>query len=225
MDLGDIMIDNFKINCYQLNRAIRVSINLPKNYNITGKYYPLIYFFDGQNLYNEKESLSTEVLDLETVKTRLSEDGKEAIYVGIAAANNPERRNTEYENTVLAEFIHESIQDFLKSRYRINDYIYAVGCGKSALNALMLNQYDDFKGTVLLSPEINIMNLIRLDLNINNLYYIYCGKNELNGKCLNEVEQLKTYLPNAKIELDDNDIHSENAWKNKLYNALSYLIL
>ena len=33
------MLEGFKINCYPLNRSIRINIHLPKDYNETGRQY------------------------------------------------------------------------------------------------------------------------------------------------------------------------------------------
>ncbi|MDE7095615.1 MAG: hypothetical protein K2O23_03920, partial [Anaeroplasmataceae bacterium] len=125
------MLEGFKINCFPLNRAIRISIALPKDYNNTSRYYPVIYFLDGQNLYKDEDSYRGVSLGLEKIITDLSYEGKEAIYVGVAAASNPERREQEYEDKTLADFIISAIHPYLSSRYRMNNYVYSFGCSKA----------------------------------------------------------------------------------------------
>ena len=219
------MLEGFKINCYPLNRTIRVSIHLPMDYNQTRRFYPVIYLFDGQNLYNKQEAYSEEIIDLEKTIEKLKNDGKEAIYVGIAAASNPEKRDLEYSDIELAKFISSSIHPFLKVRYRMNNYIYSCGWGKASLNALALNQEESFKGAVILSPEGMDDDFLKLKLEPNNLYYIYSGEKELNGKCLALANKLKEIIPNSQFVTDDGAIHSESVWQEKIYSALSYLIL
>ena len=219
------MLEGFKINCYPLNRTIRINIHLPKNYNETGRYYSAIYFFDGQNVFNDSESYSSKSLELEKAIEQLKEIGKEAIYITIAAANNPDRRLEEYKNTVLANFITNSIHPYLSSRYRINNYVYSFGCGLAALNALAVNQSDIFKGCILLSPEADINAIAQLKLSNDKLYYIYSGHKELNGCCKILSNNIKKILPSTFLTFDDSVIHNEESWKDKVYDALNYLIL
>lgn len=219
------MHESFKITCYPLNRYINVSIHLPKDYNETGRYYPVIYFLDGQNVFNEKDSFNGKSLELENTVEKLKDEGKEAIYITIASASNPDKRLEEYKESTLANFIIKSIHPYLLTRYRMNNYIYSFGCGLSALNALTLNKSDIFKGAILLSPEADI-NLIS-DLNLSNdkLYYIYTGQKELDGSCKILANGIKKILPSTTIVCDDNTIHDESAWKDKVYDALNFLIL
>ena len=219
------MLEGFKINCYPLNRSIRITINLPKDYNETGRYYPVIYFFDGQNIYNEKDSYSSKSLELDKVIDKLKDDGKEAIYITIAAAQDSDKRLAEYKDTVLANFIINSIHPYLLTRYRINNYVYSFGCSLAALNALAVNESDIFKGAILLSPEGDIDKITKLKLSNDKLYYIYTGSKELNGCCKILANNIKRLLPSTNLVFDDNYIHNEDLWKEKVYDALNYLIL
>lgn len=219
------MHESFKINCYPLNRSIRINIYLPDDYNETGRYYPAIYFFDGQNTIKDSESYNTYSLDLETVIEKLKENNKEAIFITIAAANDPIKRIQEYKDIILANFISNSIHPYLNSRYRINNYVYSFACGLASLNALALNQTETFKGTVLLSPEADFDTVYKLSLKKDNLYYIYVGKKELNGCPYILTQNIKKILPNTNVVADDNHIHNESAWKHQVYEALNYLII
>ena len=219
------MLEGFKINCYPLNRSIRINIHLPKNYNDTGRYYPAVYFFDGQNVFNDADSYTSKSLELEKTIDLLNQEGKEAIYITIAAAMSPEKRLAEYKDTTLSNFIINSIHPYLTTRYRINNYVYSFGCGLAALNALALNESEIFKGAILLSPEADIDMVKDLNLSNDKLYYIYTGHKELNGCCKILSNDIKKLLPSSNLVFDDNLIHNESAWKDKVYQALSYLIL
>lgn len=219
------MQEGFKINCYQLNRAIRITVAIPNNYNNTSRFYPVIYFLDGQNLYRDEESYRGVSFDLDSTIKKLSDEEKDAIYIGIAAANDESRRINEYNNKALAEFIATSIHPYLAQRYRMNGYVYCCCCSLASYTGLLLNQNDIFKGVILFSPIISSNNLENIYNTENNLCYIYSGKNEENNECLNTVYKIKKILPNAYINLDDNSIHNEGYWKSKLYDALSYLVL
>ncbi len=219
------MQEGFKINCYQLNRAIKITVAIPNNYNNTSRFYPVIYFLDGQNLYKDCESYSGYSFDLDSTIKKLALEEKEAIYIGIAAANDEARRISEYQNNILANFIISSIHPYLSQRYRMNNYVYCCCSSIASYTGLLLNQSDIFKGIIIFSPIISDDNINNIINNKNNLCYIYSGKNEKENKCLNTVYKLKNILPNACINLDDNSIHNESHWKTKLYDALSYLIL
>ncbi|MDE7095009.1 MAG: hypothetical protein K2O23_00820, partial [Anaeroplasmataceae bacterium] len=114
---------------------------------------------------------------------------------------------------------------YLSSRYRMNNYVYSFGCSKACYTAIVLNQNPIFKGMLLLSPILNIEAVKNLSLPENNLCYIYSGNKEENGLCLQNTEALKQILPNAIISIDENQEHSETAWKQKVLEALSYLVL
>ena len=219
------MLEGFKINCYPLNRTIRITIHLPNNYNDTGRYYPAVYFFDGQNVYNDSDSFSGHSLHLEETIEKLRENEKEAIYITLASAVNPEKRLDEYKNTTLANFIINSIHPYLTSRYRIGNYVYSFACSLSALNALAVNESDIFKGCVLLSPEADIEMVKELNLSNDKLYYIYTGHKELNGCCKILSNDIKRLLPSVNLVCDENTTHDESAWKDKVYDALDYILL
>lgn len=219
------MLEGFKINCFPLNRAIRISVALPKEYNNTSRYYPVIYFLDGQNLYKNEDSYRGMSLGLDSIIEELSFEGKEAIYVGIAAASSPERREEEYASKTLADFIVSAIHPYLSSRYRMNKYVYSFSCSKACYTALVLNQNEIFKGMILLSPILNEDQIKLLSIQKNNLCYIYAGKTEENGICLKNLELLKEISPNAYVVIGDSKEHSEASWKEKTLEALNYLVL
>ena len=219
------MLEGFKMNCFPLNRAIRISVALPKEYNNTPRYYPVIYFLDGQNLYKDEDSYRGSSLDLEHTIEKLSEEGKEAIYIGIAAASHPERREIEYNDTSLADFIINSIHPYLSSRYRMNNYIYSFACSTACYTALALAQSEIFKGVLLISPIVDIAKIQALAIQPNILSYIDVSNTEENGSCLQSAHSIQTILPDTKVVLDERTEHTEAAWKTRVFDALSYLVL
>ena len=219
------MLEGFKINCYELNRTIRINIHLPNNYNDTGRYYQAIYFFDGQNVFNDSDSFTGMSLSLEKTIEKLKENGKEAIFITIASAVNPDKRLQEYKETTLAKFIINTIHPYLTSRYRISNFVYSLGCSLASLNALAVNESDIFKGSILISPEAEINDIKKLNLSNDKLYYIYTGQNELNGGCKILSTEIKDILPTTIIVCDDNSIHNESVWKDKIFDAINYILL
>lgn len=219
------MLEGFKINCYPLNRSIRVTIHLPKDYNNTRRYYPVLYLLDGQNAFKDEDSYRGTSLGFEEIIETLSLEGKDAIYVGIAAASNPEKREIEYQNTILSDFIASSIHPYLNTRYRMNTYVYVLGCSEAAFTALSLAKQELFKGAILISPVLNLEKIENLGVLKDKLVYVYAGEDELNGKCKKIALELKCILKDANFVFDKNSVHQEQEWKKKLPNALNYLVL
>jgi len=77
----------------QLNNQRDIFVWLPPTYHTSDKRYPVIYMHDGQNLFDAHISYSGEWKVDETI-TELSEEGLEAIVVGIPNAS--EKRRNEY---------------------------------------------------------------------------------------------------------------------------------
>lgn len=217
------MLESYKMNCFPLNRAVRVTIHLPKDYYHNERFYPAIYFLDGQNLYEDIESYR-KCYHLKNIIHELAQEDKEAIYIGIWAASNEERRNLEYLSHELADFILTAIHSFLKERYRLNSYIYAVGAAKAAHMALNMCDHPSIKGVILLAPELTLEQIEAHTYNEKKLYYFYSG-DELNGECLNTVEKLKEKFLNSHIQFDKNKQHDEEGWQQGLIKALNYLVL
>ena len=65
------------------------------------------------------------------------------------------------------------------------------------------------------------------ELNLSNdkLYYVYTGQRELNGCCKILSNDIKKLLPSVNLVCDDNTTHNESAWKDKVYEALDYILL
>lgn len=217
------MLESFKINCFPLNRSIRITINLPKNYNNTNRYYPVVYFLDGQNVFNDKDSLSGISLNLQESIDKLESIGKHAIYVCIASAIDKDKREKEYKENTLSDFIINEIHPLLQARYRMNNYIYAFGCSKACYQALRLGYSSEFKGAILLSPVGDFKNI---DKPVQTkLIFLYAGKTELDGLCLKNISHIKEKNDLVHIFTNDSTIHSEESWRTILYQALNFLIL
>ena len=217
------MLESFKINCLPLGRSLRVTVFLPKDYNNTSRYYSTIYFLDGQNVFHKETSDNGQSYLLEETLMDLSKEDKDVLVIAIDGAVDLKKRQEEYQQTILADFIDEKLHPFLKQRYRMNAYCYCVGCANAALNALYLSFKESFKGCILFAPEGNFESIVFPTE--PKLYYFYTGENEANGICLQNIRLLQEKNKNVHILIDQNEIHTETAWKSKLMDAFSYLIL
>lgn len=209
------MIESFKINCFKLNRSIRVTINLPDNYYNNNRYYPAVYFLDGQNLYNEQEAYTKTALHLEKMIPDLQAQDKEAIYIGIWAASHEERRKIEYEQTDLADFIIDQIHPFLSDRYRLNHFQYIFASGAASYTALKLSENKLYKGVLLYLPQISKDQLSIIEYSQDKLYYFITNT-------LDEYLDIKEKVPDLQLIIQEktDDYNRENITK-----ALNYIVL
>lgn len=216
------MLESFKMNCPSLQRIIRITVYLPMQYNNVSRYYPAFYLFDGQNAFSAKDSYSGKSLDLLQQIPLLEQDGKEAIYIAVSAAIDENVRKQEYKNKDLTDFLLRQIHPYIVSRYRINSYVYAVGCGKAAQSAWIIGCSPVAKGAILLSPEGTFES--QPDLPKDRRFYLYAGTKEANGQIEQNVHQIHSFFNEATVLIDDNEIHHEDAWKTILPKALSSFI-
>lgn len=209
------MLESFKINCYPLNRTIRITIRLPKDYNNTARYYPVLYVFDGQSVFLKDH------LNLETIIEQIEKEHKEAIFVGIAAAQDTNKRENEYNHTALADFILNELHSYLLTRYRMNDYIYAIGCAQAALNAFWLATSDLFKGAIILSPRGDETAFKAVPLHNDKPQLLYFSSQQEDKEIL---EILKWKCSNASVTLLSSEKDDIELWKEQMLTGLQYLI-
>jgi len=119
----------FKISSERLKRDIRIFVSLPKSYCSTGKFYPVLYMPDGQNLFDDKQaSYGKSWGILETYEKHPSLP--ELIIVGIESDENRSDELTPFKfvfgdgpevggriNDFL-DFIVKTLKPFVDKKYR-----------------------------------------------------------------------------------------------------------
>lgn len=209
------MVESFKMNCFPLNRSIRVTIHLPEQYYNSNRYFSSVFFLDGQNLYDDSESYTGKAVHLEPLITKLDEMEKEAIYIGIWAAKEENRRKAEYVTDELAEFIIKQMVPFLSDRYRLNHFKYILGTKNSCYTALRLCEAELFKGCILMNPELLESQIDQISFPLDKLYYIVTSSN--NIVC----ETIKQKASITEIIIQE----SKTDEQKNLFDALNYLVL
>ncbi|NJE06590.1 phosphonate ABC transporter ATP-binding protein [Thermococcus sp. M36] len=121
-------VTTFKMLIPQLNRTRRIWIYLPPDYGTTDKRYPVLYMFDGQNLFDKATSFAGEWGVDETLERLFREEGFGIIVVGID--NGGEKRIDEYapwvnkeygrggEGDAMVRFIVGILKPYVDSHYR-----------------------------------------------------------------------------------------------------------
>ena len=176
--VGNVQVlKNFAMR--QLNRTTDISIYFPPSYNENKQQsYPVLYMFDGQNVFDDATAYSDEWLVDESLE-RLISAGKlnELIVVGIA--NGPRRWN-EYnpwnykswdkkkeeagEGKKTIAFIKQSLKPFIDKNYRTQVERSTTGLAGSSLGGLMAlygaMEHDDVFGFIAaFSPSLAIENM------------------------------------------------------------------
>jgi predicted alpha/beta superfamily hydrolase len=95
-----IMTDSFFIP--QLNRYRKIWLYLPKTYQTTTEYFPVLYMHDGQNLFDKKTSFSGEWRVDETMDSLIAKGHQPCIVVGID--NGGSQRLNEYSPWINAQY-------------------------------------------------------------------------------------------------------------------------
>lgn len=199
------MLEKFSINMslFQQERTIR--IYLPKNYFNENKRYPVLYMHDGQNVFQDEDSISGVSLQ---VADYLNESSLEIIVVGIDFNTTGEERVNEYcpwingefskrllghasasggKGEAYLDFIINELKPVIDSKYRTleNDTSMAGISLGGLISTYAACRYPQiFSKITVLSPAFyrnqeEIENLLRnSDLSALERFYMDCGTKE-----------------------------------------------
>lgn len=124
-------------------------IYLPENYNETDERYPVMYFFDGHNLFYDEDATYGKSWGL---KTFLDEWGKSMIIVGIECGHEGEERLSEYlpypvnggyfskyavTGDLTLEWVIREVKPFIDEKYRTYPFRECTGIAGSSMGGLM----------------------------------------------------------------------------------------
>jgi len=180
----------------QLNRTRRIWVYLPKSYNqLKGKTYPVLYMYDGQNLFNEQTAPFGEWGVDECLDTLQQQLGKECIVIGI---DNGEKRTTEYnpydnqqygkgEGAQYNEFLVKTLKPYVDQKFRTMkdaQHTFIAGSSLGGLMALhaQMKYPDVFGASGIFSPAFWIAPQLNEELanakwsNFQRFYFYAGGK-------------------------------------------------
>lgn len=160
-----ILSDNFPIP--QLNRSRRIWIYLPPDYATSGKYYPVLYMQDGQNLFDANTSFSGEWQVDEALNQLFSQGDQGIIVIGID--NGGASRLDEYTpwpnpsygggaGAAYVDFIVETLKPHIDSTFRTRPQREYTGIMGSSLGGLIsmyaaIEHQDVFSKAGIFSPS------------------------------------------------------------------------
>lgn len=224
------MIENFKITAQKLKRILKISVNLPSDYNANDMSYPVVIAFDGQLLYNFINESTQEI----NMAKCLDSCKKDCICITLQSPKIPEWRISElnpYYNgsntmvdTVLSyiyyDYIVNELIPLLKDRYRFTDDFYLLGFKEGAIAALyMTYRYNIFKGAGLFNPSlencsIKITEDLQKNFKSDKKIYMYQGSIDTDTKEDDRFYNLYTRLESLKCQMIklDFDSNSDNSY-------------
>ncbi|TAF55170.1 MAG: alpha/beta hydrolase [Sphingobacteriia bacterium] len=228
-----------------LGRSRRVWVCLPKNYAQTGKAYPVVYFQDGQNLFNEQTAFAGEWGMDECLDSLVQQSFPGCIVVGIA--NGEAKRQQEYnpydhlqfgagEGKAYLKSIVEKLKPYIDAKYRTRKGVAHTYIGGSSMGALIatyaLLEYPQvFGGAALFSPAFWVAPELYKDASTKapagKKIFLYYGGQE-SANLLGEVKKMETIF-NAWPEVQKRTVyqplgqHREAAWRGELALMFQWL--
>ena len=221
----------------QLNRYRKVWVYLPANYNLLkGKFFPVLYMHDGQNLFNEQTAFAGEWGVDECLDTLQRQLNKDCIVVGID--NGGEHRMQEYnpydnekfgkgEGSQYVDFLVQTLKPFIDKRFRTQkDAAHTVTAGSSMGGLISLYaviKYPDVFGAAgVFSPAFQVAPRLYLDAQqmkwktVHRIFF-YAGAKESEMMVAN-MKQMEDALYNSKM-IEEQEIifplgqHNETYWR------------
>lgn len=221
----------------QLNRYRRIWIYLPKTYPLTkGKYYPVLYMHDGQNLFNEQTAFAGEWGVDECLDSLQQQLKKDCIVVGID--NDGQHRMTEYnpydndkfgkaEGDKYADFVAKILKPYIDKNYRTMkdpQHTFIAGSSMGGLISLYtLMKYPDIFGSAgIFSPAFWVGPRIfetaqQMKWKGVHRVFLYAGQKE-NDDMVPDTKRMADILADSKA-VDEQDIvfplgqHNESYWR------------
>lgn len=228
-----------------VERTLRVY--LPRGYtNCEGCRYPVVYFMDGQNVFDAATSYVGEWGADETLDDLLAKHDLAVIAVGVdhggearmqelSVWENPEFRPAKGE-AFLADLVG-AVKPAIDARYRTRPAAASTTIVGSSMGGLMahaavLRRPDVFGGAIIFSPSYWFSPAIaeetaRTPLKPGQYALIYAGGKDSESmlpKARAMFETLSVQSPSARMNFleDPNGEHNEGAWRTALPTALCW---
>ena len=233
-----------------LGETRTLALYLPENYEMDTVEYPVIYFLDGQSLFDQKIQEGTE-WQIDEVLDSLGKLNKTpSIIVGIY---NSEDRLKEYKpfpstrwysDKVVsgdqhAEWIVNSLKPWIDDKYRTKKERNSTIIGGASLGGLMsyymLMEYPNvFGGAIVFSPSFWVNETVyTLHENNENLFdqKIYFNAGELETPTVESVHKMQDILikygfpkENIKVDIEVGEGHWHMTWRKGFKKAYPWIV-
>lgn len=204
----------------------RLHIYLPDNYEYSDERYPVMYFFDGHNIFFDEDATYGKSWGL---KTFLDSWPKPMIIVGIECGHEGNERLSEYcpykTNSSFAGFIDgmgdetlkwitEEIKPMIDEEYRTYSFREATGICGSSMGGLMA-LYAGIKYNTIFSKAACLSSAVRMcmgeifsdiestDINPDTRFYLSWGTEEAGGTKEKPEDDFSTAAAKANLEISE----------------------
>lgn len=231
----------------------KIHVYLPQNYwNHEEERFPVMYMYDGHNLYSDKEATYGTSWGLENF---LEQYDKPMIMVGIECSHEGNERLDEYcpytleqgfwgpingYGKELMDWLTYDLKPFIDERYRTYPWREATAIGGSSMGGLMAfysviayNQY--FSKAACLSPSISIcMTQLKEEWKLASIYpdtrvYFSYGQREIRNRdwALRDIGYINDKIVEnggrSFIHVQKNGGHNEATWKRQNKRYMDFL--
>jgi len=226
----------------QLGNARDILVYLPPTYHHTERRYPVVYFQDGQNVFDAATSYAGVEWGADETLQALSGEGVEAI--AVAVPNAGERRLNEYtppENPWwlgtgdrYVDFLIDTVKPQIDRAFRTHpDRLHTAIVG-SSLGALIslyawARRPEVFGLCGALSPALWVGRGLIYDIVARAPHrpgrvYVDNGTLEASAHRLVEALNERGYREDLKVVVDEGGRHTEADWARRLPDALRFLL-
>ena len=232
----------------QLNRKRRVWIYLPPDYGNSGKYYPVLYMQDAQNLFDNNTSFSGEWQVDESLNQLFAQGDPGIIVVGID--NGGADRLNEYtpwsnpsygggEGDAYTKFLIETLKPHIDANYRTRPEREYTGIMGSSLGGLIsmyaiINRQDVFSKAGIFSPSFwfteDIYRLVEELGKQDDLRIYMIGGVTESSAMVNDLNRMYSTLQNVGFQATEINLlthadgqHSEWYWAREFPAAYQWL--
>lgn len=198
------MIQKHELYCEGLNRTIPIHLRLPEGYDATDERYPVVYMFDGQNLFLDQEATYGKSWGLDAF---LAQYDKPFILVGLECDHEGNNRLDEYspfdiprtpmgalhgKGEILFDWMIKELKPVIDTNYRTWPQREATALAGSSMGGLMayygvLRHNDVFSKAAALSPSLFLcqgklhQEISRNPVDLDTRVYLSMGSQELRG--------------------------------------------
>jgi len=248
-DNVQILKDTITIDYLDEKRTL--AIYLPEGYEKDTINYPVIYFLDGQSLFDQK-ILEGDEWQVDEVLDSLGQLGREEVIV-VGIYNSDKNRLTEYkpftsphlpkEKIVTgdkhAKWIVTDLKEWIDAKYRTKKTPESTIIGGASLGGLMayymLMTYPDiFGGAIVFSPSFWVRDdVYRLHEKVNNLTNkkIYFNAGELETPTVESIQKMHGILKaegiqkeNLMLDVEKEEGHWHMTWRKGFKKAYPWIL-
>ena len=247
-DNVQILADTISVD--YLNEKRTLALYLPEDYETDSIDYPVVYFLDGQSLFDQKIKEGTEWQVDEHLDSLGKLGAAQCIVVGIYNSRDrlkeykPFPSTRWYSDKVVsgdrhAAWIVNSVKPWIDARYRTKKEPKATIIGGASLGGLMayymLMQYPDvFGGAIVFSPSFWVNEIVyKLHENNANLLKqkIYFNAGELETPTVESVYKMEEKLlkygvpkEQIKVDVEAGEGHWHMTWRKGCRKVFPWII-